>query len=84
MYLDGVQIPLCVEQFLGERTYPGMPDDTAVSCAKVTKPIEMPFALWTRLGRRKHMLYGRAHWRNLVNTTEPSVCGGDAASVKLL
>jgi len=21
----------------------------------------------------------RAHWRNLVNTIEPSVCGGDAA-----
>ena len=26
-----------------------------------------------------------AHWRNLANTTEPPMCGGDAASfVKLL
>jgi len=24
-----------------------------------------------------------AHWRHLANTTEPSVCGGDAAYVKL-
>jgi len=24
------------------------------------------------------VLHG-AHWRHLVNTTEPSVCGGDAA-----
>ena len=25
-----------------------------------------------------------AHWRHLENTTEPSMCGGDAADVKLL
>jgi len=24
-------------------------------------------------------LYMGAHWRHLANTTEPSVCGGDAA-----
>jgi len=30
-------------QFLGEMTCPGMPDDTAVSCAKMAEPIEMPF-----------------------------------------
>jgi len=24
-----------------------------------------------------------AHWRHLANTTEPSMCGGDAAYVKL-
>ena len=23
--------------------------------------------------------HGKARWRHLVNTTEPSVCGGDAA-----
>jgi len=22
--------------------------------------------------------YGRAHWRHMANTIEPSVCGGDA------
>jgi len=25
------------------------------------------------------VLYVGAHWRDLVNTTEPSMCGGDAA-----
>jgi len=25
-----------------------------------------------------------AHWRHLANTTKPSMCGGDAALVKLL
>ena len=25
------------------------------------------------------VLDGGAHWRHLANTTEPSVCGGDAA-----
>jgi len=29
--------------------------------------IFLPFCIWG------------AHWRHLVNTTEPSVCGGDAA-----
>jgi len=53
-------------------------------------PIEMPFGLWTRVGRRKHKFnrigqvaptcpHGRARWRNLSNTIEPSICGCDAA-----
>jgi len=25
----------------------------------------------------------RAHWRNLTNTIEPSVCGGDAVSFQI-
>ena len=60
-----------------------------VSPAKPAEPIEMPFGLWTRVGRRKQMFNRirkvapmcpnvRAHWRNLTNTIEPSVCGGDA------
>jgi len=51
--------------------------------------IDLPFGLRTRVGRRKHKfnlirqvasicLHGMAHWRHLANTTEPSVCGGDA------
>jgi len=56
-----------------------MPDDT-LQCAKMAKPIEVPFGLWTRVNRRKHVLLrGGAHWRHLANTTEPFVCGGDAA-----
>jgi len=46
---------------------------------KMAKPIEMLFGLWTRVGERKHEMHWGAHWRNLANTTEPSVCGGDAA-----
>jgi len=33
-----------------------MSDDTAMSCAKMAEPIEMPFGLWTRMGRKKHVL----------------------------
>jgi len=32
-----------------------------------------------RVGPRKHVLDGGTHWLNLANTTEPSICGGDAA-----
>jgi len=28
---------------------------SAVSCAKITEPIEMPFRLWTQMGPRKNM-----------------------------
>ena len=50
-----------------------------VSPAKMAEPIEMPFRLWTWVGPWKHVLDGGAHWRNLANTIEPSMCGGDAA-----
>ena len=29
-----------------------------MSCAKMAEPIEMLFGLWTRVGRRKHVLHG--------------------------
>jgi len=53
----------------------------------MAEPIDLPFGLWTRVGRRKHK-FNRirqmapmcspmwAHWRHLANTIEPSVCGG--------
>ena len=31
---------------------------TAVSHAKTAEPTEMPFAMWTRVGPRKHVLDG--------------------------
>jgi len=52
---------------------------TVVSPAKTAEPIEMTLGLWTQVGRSKHVLHGRAHWRHLANTVEPSVSGGDAA-----
>jgi len=54
------------------------------------EPIDSPFGLGTQMGRKKHTVKrirqvapmccdGRAHWRHLVNMTEPSVRAGDAA-----
>jgi len=61
-----------------------------VSCAKTADPIDLPFGLWTRMGQRKHWFnrvrqvapicpHGRANWRHLAITIEPSVCCDDAA-----
>jgi len=46
-----------------------------VSYAKTDKPIQMPFKVWTQ----GSMYRWGAHWRNLANTIEPPMCGGDAA-----
>jgi len=56
----------------------------------MAEPIDLPFRLWTRVGRRKKNFnrirqvasicpHGRANCRHLANTIEPSVCGGHAA-----
>ena len=50
-----------------------------VSPARTAEPIEMPFGMWTRVGRMKHVLDGGAHWRNLANTIQLSMCDGDSA-----
>jgi len=50
-----------------------------VSCADTAEPIEMPFGIWTRVGPRKHVLHGGAHWRQPANAIEPPMCDGDAA-----
>ena len=61
---------------------------SAVICAKIAELVDLPFALWTLAGQRKHMFsricqvvpvcpYERA--LHLVNTAEPSICSGDAA-----
>jgi len=52
------RLPHAKGQFLGERTCPAMPDDTAVSCARMAEQIEMPFGLWTLVDPRKHVLGG--------------------------
>jgi len=49
-----------------------------MSCAKWLNRSRCRLVL-TRMDRKKHVLHGGAHWRNLTNTTEPSVCSGDAA-----
>ena len=54
-----------------------------MSCAKRADLIEMLFGLRTLVGPRKHVLGRGAHWHNLANATEPSMCGGDAASCQI-
>ena len=60
-----------------------------MSCAEAAELIDLPFGLWTQVGRRKRTFnrirqvssmcpHGREHWRHLANTTEPSVCGSNA------
>jgi len=46
---------------------------SAMSCATVAEMIQMPFALWTQVGPRKHVLHRGVHWRHLENTIEPSM-----------
>jgi len=78
--LDGVQISMRKDNFEGEGSAPcKVWGPSAVSCAKTAEPIEMPFGVWTRVGRRKHVLDGDAHWHHQSNAIEQSMCGGDAA-----
>ena len=39
----------------------------------------MPFGMWTQAGLKKYVLDGVTLAQTIANTTEPSVCGGDAA-----
>jgi len=54
-----------------------------MSCAKTAEPIEMHFRIRIRVGLRRHVLGKGAHSRHLVNATEPSMCGGDAACCQI-
>jgi len=67
---------------------------SAVSCAEMVEPIDLPFGLWTRLGRRKQKFnhirqvapmcpHGMAHWRHLADAIQSSVCGADAVLCKI-
>jgi len=68
---------------LGERTCPGMPDDTLPWTVQKWLTDQFAVWLWNRLGRRNQKFnhipqvapmcpYDREHWRHLANTTEPS------------
>jgi len=52
---------------------------SAVSFAETAKAIDKLFGVWTRVGPRKHVLDGSAHWRHLANMSVPSMCGDVAA-----
>jgi len=66
-----------------------------VSFAKTAEPIDLPFTLWTQVGRKKHKFnrirqvapmcpHGRAHWHHLTNTIEQPVCAAMLPYIKLL
>ena len=81
----GVQIATCEGAIFKGKDMPRHARrQSAVRCAKVAELIEMPFGTWTRVGPRKHVLHGGAHWHNLANTIEPSVCDGDAAFYQII
>jgi len=88
-----VQIPLWEWASLRERgAHCKVQGLTAVSCAKTAEPID-----WVvdTSGPKEAQVQSyspdgtnvpsrRAHWRNLANTIEQFVCGGDAALCQLL
>ena len=53
--------------------------------AKMAEPIKMPFGIWTRVSPAQGSICisWDAHWRNLANTIEPSMCSGDAAFLSI-
>jgi len=55
-----------------------------VSCAKAAELQEMPFGTSTLVGQRKHVLDRGAHWRNLANAIELSMCDDAAFSSNYL
>jgi len=48
----------------------------AVICAKTTEPIEVPFRLWTRKGRKHHVLHGRSRspWEEAILVERGAHC----------
>ena len=52
--LDGVQMSHKKGQFWGKVAHCKVWGLSVVSCAEMAKPIDLPFKLWTRVGRRKH------------------------------
>jgi len=69
-------------QFVAERTCPGMPEDTAVSCAKMVEQIEMLFGFWTRVGRMKRRRCGQAYVKLLLKVTDKSYLGNGAIRIE--
>jgi len=81
--------PMCTISIVFARWRQRTRQHSAVSGPKTAEPIDLPFGLWTRVGRRKHKFnhirqvaqcaHMEGHiWRHLANTIEPSACGGDA------
>jgi len=57
--------------------------DSTVSPAKMAEPIEMQFGMLSQVSPGNSVRWG-ARWHNLANTTEPSVCGGEAVLCQII
>ena len=51
---------------------------SAVSCGRTAEPIDLPFGLWTQVGRKKNTCS-----IIFANATEPSMCHSDAACCQI-
>jgi len=71
----------CEWAILRERGHPNLKygDSLPRAVQKMAEPMKTPYAAWTPVGPRKHVLDEGKYWRHLANTTEPSMYGGDAA-----
>jgi len=49
-----------------------------MNCAKMAEPRDVVWDV-DLFGPKEACITWVAHWRNLANMTEPSMCGGDAA-----
>ena len=56
--IDGVQIPMQMDNFEGGAVHRKVYGHSTVSYAKTAELIEMPFGMWTLAGPRKHVLDG--------------------------
>jgi len=70
MYETGVHLDAAWQIPLKDKST--APVGEQCNCAKTAELIEMPFRWLTYAGSWNKVLVGRAHWRNLVNTTELS------------
>jgi len=58
---------------------------SAVSCAKMSEPIDLPFGLWTRVGRMKHKFNRiRQWWRQCALVGGTLAQPGEYAAVAFL
>jgi len=87
--------PVCTVLIAFERWRQCSRRHSAVSCARMAEVTNMPFGLWTRVGRRKHKFnhirqvapmrpHGRAHWCHQANAIEPSSAAAMQSYVKLV
>jgi len=49
------------KSILGDKTRGHARRHSVINWAKKAEPIEVPFGLWTRVGRRKHVLHALGH-----------------------